>query len=203
MQNLQWWLRQTFRECSRSFDVFSELVRVLLTLNLQSNGVDSNISVLRIQRPYVEKQLHQTLSSEDVLNRKTSLSHFAVLEWRERPIGCVALDATSINETAPNLDDAGLVEKLVLAQKATNTNTFYSADSLGGSEPKTSKKVKPAPKLSGRSLPSTFPNHTVNHYFHVDQLYIRAGVQYEPVQAVFSDIFSGFLTVTPSPTPRL
>ncbi|KAF8313215.1 hypothetical protein DL93DRAFT_2081290, partial [Clavulina sp. PMI_390] len=82
-----------------------------------------------IQRPYFEKQIRQTLFAEDILSippyyqqikaslTLSKLSRFSVLEWKERPIGYIAIDAAMPARVHPNMEDSGLLAEIERERK--------------------------------------------------------------------------------------
>jgi hypothetical protein len=158
--------------------------------------------------------LRRTVTSEDLVDPAAyylshhSRSRFAVLEWKARPIGFLALDAVFPDEALTNLEDAGVLEASALAAavKEKGTRPSSSASSKQQQAPTTKRErdaAAAAMTAAGvRVAPEMLPSHAVIRHFHVDRVYHRAGVHDELVRAVLDDVFSSEDTPTAAGASR-
>lgn len=124
-----------------------------------------------------------------------------MLEWKTRPIGYCAIDATTPDDEFENLEDQGVLPDTELLKrekaKASSLSSPSSPSSLNErktraqvkaeKEKEEKPKTKPAPRAVA---PIDLPSHAVIRHFHVDRVYQQAGVQDDLANAVLAEVFS-------------
>lgn len=116
-------------------------------------------------------------------------NQFTVLEWKARPIGYLALDATSPDEVFSNLEDKGVLptEEATLKSKAASLSSTSNDTNVLDSKSTEKSANKPTPRLVALSA---LPSHALIRHFHVDRVYQQAGVQDDLINEVLSSVFT-------------
>jgi len=146
-----------------------------------------------IQRFHFVEAFKRRLLSEDILDIESYYndsppSQFWVLEWNNRPIGYIGVDATYPDETLTNIVN----EEEKLGPIPSSDPKSNPAQKKKAAEILNNRRTE---RIKAREKPRS-PTHAVIRHFHVDRMYHNSGIQYDLIQTAIGNAFTNSIPKT-------